>query len=272
MSGQLRYPFPNHSIPLPPLLRPSPPSPSLTSPLCVVSVSKSSVINQLREVSVRRAGPRVAPTPGYTRRIHGFLVSTSPPLFLFDTPGVMIPSFGLHSAGQRLALNLALVRAFKDSLIQVDVLGRFLLLTLNKMREKGGVSGKGYRGVLQGMEVTEDVDEMVGWVAAKIEAVEGLEVEGVGGRSGRVGGVKERVVRYLLKKFRTGDMGPVMLDDLEGEMARIKGEETEREWIAKLKRERKGEVEIEKSGRRVRIVTLDPAEEVNVEREEGDRA
>ena len=217
------------------------------------------MINQLREVSLRRAGPRVAPTPGYTRHIHGFLVSSSPPLFVFDSPGVMIPSFGTHSAGQRLALNLALIRAFKDSLISVDIMGRFLLLTLNRMRERGG--GRGYGGVLQGMAVTEDVDEMVGWVAARVEGVEGLEGGGVGGRSGRVSAVKERVVRFLLKKFRTGDMGSVMLDDVEEEMARIRGEEEEKEWMARVKRERKGEVQSEKTGgRRVHIVTLDTAE------------
>ena len=233
------------------------------------NVGKSSLINHLRDPSLRRAGPRVAPTPGYTRRISSFLASNSPPLLLLDTPGVMLPSFTLTPQGQSTALKLALVRAFKDALVPYDTLARFLLLTLNsRTRGGGGRQGEGGyagAGVLEGLVRTEDVDEMVEWVARKIDAFgagkpRGLE-QGEGEGEGKGGeGRKERAVRFLLRKFRVGEMGPVMLDDVEEEMERMREAEREKEEAARLRRERRAYESKEGHTRTIRIVTVNEHE------------
>ena len=227
---------------------------------------KSSIINNLRDLSTsqrgrptRGAGPRVAPVPGYTRRISGFLVSSHPPLFLLDTPGVMLPSFGRDERGQSIALKLALTRSFKDSLIPLDTLARYLLLTLNTAT---ACTDDGYPGeALKGLPRTDDVDALVQWVGRRIDGAddgrEDEDEEGVGGRRGRAEGVKERAVRFLLRKFRTGEMGPVMLDDVDAEIARVKEEEREKAERLRLRKQRQAEAINTASTRRIRIVTLD---------------
>jgi ribosome biogenesis GTPase A len=228
------------------------------------NVGKSSIINNLRSLSLRRSGPRVAPTPGYTRQISGFLVSTSPPLFLFDTPGVMIPSFSSAAATQETALKLALTRAFRDSIVPSDVIARYLLLVLNRRAGEAGQGG-GYEGeTLRGLQRTEDAEEMLAWVAGRIDTA-GSEEQGRAGEKQeeaepegrRQQSVKERAVQFLLRKFRSGEMGAMMLDDVQAETSRLREAEKQRQEMLRLRQERRDYEETVRTGKKISIITLD---------------
>ena len=205
----------------------------------------------------------MAPTPGFTRHISGFLVSTSPPLFLFDTPGVMIPSFSSAAATQETALKLALTRAFRDSIVPSDVIARYLLLVLNRRAEEAG-EGAGYEGdTLRGLQRTEDAEEMLAWVAARIDAAGGearggsAEQEEGGTEGRRQQSVKERAVQFLLRKFRSGEMGAMMLDDVQAETSRLREAERQRQEMLRLRQERRDYDETVRTGKNIRIITLD---------------
>lgn len=71
----------------------------------VPNVGKSSLINALRGVHMRKKGTlQVAPEAGLTKNVHERIrVSTSPAVFLFDTPGIMNPQISTMDTGMRLA-------------------------------------------------------------------------------------------------------------------------------------------------------------------------
>lgn len=71
----------------------------------VPNVGKSSLINALRGVHMRkRGGLQVAPEAGLTKNIHERIrVCNSPAVYLFDTPGIMNPKISTMDIGMRLA-------------------------------------------------------------------------------------------------------------------------------------------------------------------------
>ena len=233
-----------------------------------VVCSKSSIINNLRSLSLRRSGPAIAPIPGYTRHIRGFLVSKSPPLLMLDTPGVMQPSFTRTLHGQHAALKLAMIRAFKDRIVTYELLARYLLYTLN--RHTPPQSSQYHSAVLSGLQRTNDVGELVRWAVGRVDGRVGL-VDGAaeaGSISGSSGGkaesVEERAVQWLLRKYRTGELGQFMLDDVEEEVARMEADEKERVERLRVNKERKRYEESTDGTRRVRIITInDDASERN---------
>jgi ribosome biogenesis GTPase A len=50
------------------------------------------------------AGAKTGALPGVTRAVHAIRVSESPPVFLLDTPGVMVPMVNTVDIGLRLTL------------------------------------------------------------------------------------------------------------------------------------------------------------------------
>lgn len=225
--------------------------------LCVCS--KSSIINNLRSLSLRRSGPSTAPIPGYTRHIRGFLVSKSPPLLMLDTPGVMQPSFTRTLHGQHSALKLAMVRAFRDSIVTYQLLARYLLYTLNQHTPTH--SPHYHSAVLAGLHRTNDVSELVRWAVGRVDGRVGLvdgagEVGEIASGSREGESVEERAVQWLLRKFRLGELGQFMLDDVDGEIDRMEVDEREREERLRANRERKKYEESAVGARRVRIITI----------------
>ena len=223
------------------------------SPCCLSS--KSSIINNIRSLSLRRSGPAIAPIPGYTRHIRGFLVSKSPPLLLLDTPGVMQPSFTRTLHGQHTAVKLAMVRAFKDSIVSHQLLARYLLYTLNQHTPPH--SPHYHSAALAGLDRTSDVTELLRWTVGRLDGRAELvnAVDEAGGRQGE--SVEERAVRWLLRKFRVGELGQFMLDDVEDEIAALETDAREREDRLRANRERKRYEASGDGARRVRIVTID---------------
>ncbi|CAN0418884.1 unnamed protein product, partial [Ectocarpus sp. 13 AM-2016] len=68
--------------------------------------------------------------PGVTRQVSAFRIASNPPLYLVDTPGVMVPRVESKTAG----LFLALTRAVPDSAVPPDVLVGFMLRVVRSRR------------------------------------------------------------------------------------------------------------------------------------------
>ncbi|KAF6264356.1 P-loop containing nucleoside triphosphate hydrolase protein [Scenedesmus sp. NREL 46B-D3] len=94
---------------------------------------KSSLINALK-ASAKAAGvlgaqqayqkrAAVGPTPGLTRQVSGFQVAAEPPIYVLDTPGVMMPAVPSDEVGFKLAL----AGAIKDSVVGEEAIVRFLI-------------------------------------------------------------------------------------------------------------------------------------------------
>lgn len=126
------------------------------------NVGKSSILNALRRVGVKKGAlllPRLLPflaelphylagkaastssEPGHTRRLSTVIkIATSPPVYIYDTPGIMVPFLGKGVTGQEAALKLALTGGIKESLFEGDVVAEYLLWRLRikaEMRDEG---------------------------------------------------------------------------------------------------------------------------------------
>ncbi|GAA5891727.1 hypothetical protein JCM5296_001844 [Sporobolomyces johnsonii] len=106
------------------------------------NVGKSSILNALRRVGVRKGkAASTSSEPGHTRRLSTVIkIASSPPVYIHDTPGIMVPYLGRGIAGQEAALKLALTGGIKESLFEGDIVAEYLLWRLRvraEMRDDG---------------------------------------------------------------------------------------------------------------------------------------
>ncbi|GAA5918592.1 hypothetical protein JCM1841_002264 [Sporobolomyces salmonicolor] len=111
------------------------------------NVGKSSMLNALRRVGVRKGkAASTSSEPGHTRRLSTIIkIATSPPVYIHDTPGIMVPFLGRGIAGQETALKLALTGGIKESLFEGDIVAEYLLWRLRvraEMRDDGWTDGE----------------------------------------------------------------------------------------------------------------------------------
>lgn len=97
----------------------------------------------------RGGDARVGPTPGVTRGISGFLVTSAArtqarpgstavqtdKLFLLDTPGIMLPYIPSTPDGVELGLKLAAINAVADLVLGEESIVRYSLWLLNRSRQ-----------------------------------------------------------------------------------------------------------------------------------------
>lgn len=135
------------------------------------NVGKSSLLNALRRVGARKGkAASTAPSPGHTRKLTGTVritkdvvkdanisndkagevfqlsnpdddeldrsassspSSSSPPVYVYDTPGVMVPYLGGGRDGAEKGLKLAVAAGMKSSLFDTQGLADYLLFRLN---------------------------------------------------------------------------------------------------------------------------------------------
>jgi len=72
-------------------------------------------------------------------------IATSPPVYIHDTPGIMVPFLGRGVSGQEAALKLALTGGIKESLFEGDILAEYLLWRLRiraEMMDQGWTNGE----------------------------------------------------------------------------------------------------------------------------------
>jgi ribosome biogenesis GTPase A len=69
--------------------------------------------------------------PGHTRRLSTVIkISETPPTYIYDTPGIMIPFLGRGIKGKETAMKLALTGGIKESLFEGDTVSEYLLWRL----------------------------------------------------------------------------------------------------------------------------------------------
>ncbi|KAK4695412.1 hypothetical protein P7C70_g8555, partial [Phenoliferia sp. Uapishka_3] len=101
------------------------------------NVGKSSLLNALRRVGVGKGkAASTSSQPGHTRRLSTVIkISESPPVYINDTPGIMLPFLGRGIKGKEAALKLALTGGIKESLFEGDTVAEYLLWRLRSRAE-----------------------------------------------------------------------------------------------------------------------------------------
>ncbi|XP_036078832.1 mitochondrial ribosome-associated GTPase 1 isoform X7 [Rousettus aegyptiacus] len=175
----------------------------------VPNVGKSSLINSLRRHHLRKGkATRVGGEPGITRAVMSRIqVCERPPVFLLDTPGVLAPRIGSVETG----LKLALCGTVLDHLVGEETLADYLLYTLNRHQLLGYVQHYGLGGAC------DDVVSVLKRVAVRLGKTQRVKVlTGTASKSpGDVNVIQPNytaAARDFLRTFRSGLLGPVMLD------------------------------------------------------------
>jgi len=163
----------------------------------IPNVGKSSLINALRRMFLGRAGcATTGAKPGVTRAVQTDIkIHATPPVYVVDTPGVMLPLIESEEVG----LKLALVGTLRDEVVGVELLADFLLFTLNRHGLFAYVERFGLDGP------SDDIDVVLAGIAARI----GAKLPG-----GKLN--IELAAQHFLARYREGLLGSFTLDDLDG--------------------------------------------------------
>ncbi|KAJ1954704.1 Mitochondrial GTPase 1 [Linderina pennispora] len=160
------------------------------------NVGKSSLINALRRIGVNRGkAVSTGAKPGVTRTMSSKVkVFESPPVYLVDTPGVMMPFI----ADPVTAIKVALTGSIKDNIADELVLADYLLYRLNRFEQVDYCKALGID------RATDDINEFVGILGRKIGALrQGGELD------------VDKTVQFFLRTYRQGQFGRLCLDDLD---------------------------------------------------------
>ncbi|XP_069695216.1 mitochondrial GTPase 1 [Periplaneta americana] len=168
----------------------------------VPNVGKSSLINVLRNKHIgRKSAAQVGAVAGITRSVQNRIkVSDNPLVYLLDTPGILTPNITDVETGLRLALCSCL----QDHLVGVDVIADYLLYCLNKHNNFSYVELMGLE------EPTDNIGTVLTKGAVKLgkyQRILSMENNRYIQRPDL-----EAAARYLIKSFRCGDLGKILLD------------------------------------------------------------
>ncbi|CAI9739587.1 mitochondrial ribosome-associated GTPase 1-like [Octopus vulgaris] len=170
----------------------------------IPNVGKSSLINTIRRVLIQKGkATPVGARAGITRSVlEKIKVSADPKIYVYDTPGVLAPEVKNVDVGMKLALCACL----QDHLVGEDVIVDFLLYWFNKHNNFRYVS------VFELKEPLDDVLEFLNHVALKNNKI--ARVTSLDPSQGRTVYKPDftAAAALVLKKFRAGELGPVMLD------------------------------------------------------------
>ncbi|XP_060027004.1 mitochondrial ribosome-associated GTPase 1 [Erinaceus europaeus] len=170
----------------------------------VPNVGKSSLINSLRRQHLCRGkATRVGGEPGITRAVMSRIqVCERPLMFLLDTPGVLAPQIESVETG----LKLALCGTVLDHLVGEETLADYLLYTLNRHQLSQYVRHYGLAGAC------DDITSVLKQVAVKLGKTQKVKVLTGTGAVNVLQPSYSAAARDFLRAFRSGLLGPVMLD------------------------------------------------------------
>ena len=99
----------------------------------VPNVGKSTIINSLRsrdsEINhTRKSGARTGGTPCITKSVSAFKIRQDPPVYMSDTPGIIIPKIEKPID----AMKLCLCNCIRDGIVEMELLCDYALFILNK--------------------------------------------------------------------------------------------------------------------------------------------
>lgn len=169
----------------------------------IPNVGKSSLINALRRMHLKKGGKAtpVGARPGVTRSVmEKIKVSDKPKVYVFDTPGIMVPNIPNMEVGMKLALCATL----KDHLVGVETVADYMLFWLNKHSHFKYVKHFGMN------EPTDDIYLLLTHVAKENNLI--LKTRSMSG--GYVFRPHfSRAAELVLRDFRSGCLGKVNLDE-----------------------------------------------------------
>ncbi|XP_040847833.1 mitochondrial ribosome-associated GTPase 1 [Ochotona curzoniae] len=170
----------------------------------IPNVGKSSLINSLRRQHLRKGkATRVGGEPGITRAVTSRIqVCERPPVFLLDTPGVLAPRIASVETG----LKLALCGTLLDHLVGEETMADFLLHTLNVHQLLGYVQHYGLGSACC------DIEQLLKHVAVKLGKTRKVKMLTGTGNLNVIQPDYPAAARHFLQTFRSGLLGPVMLD------------------------------------------------------------
>ncbi|XP_053524425.1 mitochondrial ribosome-associated GTPase 1 isoform X2 [Artibeus jamaicensis] len=155
------------------------------------------------ECSSSRKATRVGGEPGVTRAVMSRIqVCERPLMFLLDTPGVLAPRIESVETG----LKLALCGTVLDHLVGEETLADYLLYTLNRHQLFGYVQHYGLG------EACDDVASVLKRVAVRLGKTQKVKVLTGTGDVNVIQPNYTAAARDFLRTFRSGLLGPVMLD------------------------------------------------------------
>uniref|UniRef100_A0A182JJX0 Mitochondrial GTPase 1 n=1 Tax=Anopheles atroparvus TaxID=41427 RepID=A0A182JJX0_ANOAO len=167
----------------------------------VPNVGKSSLINVLRNRHLNKKGAsQVGAIAGVTRSVlNRIKICEDPPIYLLDTPGILEPNIGDAETGLRLAL----VSCLQDHLVGEELIADYLLFILNKQQNFRYVNVMGLK------EPTDSIANALMESAIHLQRtirtkqLDGTEV---------IRPDITMAAKFMLKSFRTGALGKVLLD------------------------------------------------------------
>ncbi|KAK8845504.1 hypothetical protein IAR55_006217 [Kwoniella newhampshirensis] len=182
------------------------------------NVGKSSLLNALRRVGVRKGKAfRTGAEAGITRKLTGTVrIHEDPSVYVYDTPGVMMPYLGKGEDGAERGLKLALTAGIKESLFEQDAMLDYLLWRMNQrlimdsdLVEGDPAKHQSYLSRLPLPATFEPTDHLPTLLDALADS---LAARKKGGERDYEG-----VMGWLLRFWREGKLGGWTLDDLEGD-------------------------------------------------------
>ncbi|PVU95938.1 hypothetical protein BB561_001511 [Smittium simulii] len=160
------------------------------------NVGKSSLINALRNVGTNKGkAVKTGDTPGLTRSVSNYvIISKTPQICIYDTPGVMAP----YIPNPLSSLKFALTGGIKDKVLDNETLSDFLLYLLNKSNNTEYVSK------FQLESPIDDINYLLCHVARKSGAL-------------LKGGIPQLDVaaRFFLRQYYMGNIGYICFDNIE---------------------------------------------------------
>lgn len=239
------------------------------------NVGKSSLLNALRRVGTGKGkAASTAPQPGHTRKLTGTVRITkdyttkssafqledeegsepsernaiNPPVYVYDTPGVMVPFLGRGREGAEKGVKLAVAAGMRSSLFDTQGLADYLLFRMNLQHnwqrnrwiKRGSIGLEPKPAYLSHLPMpeqedigpTNEIDQLLEWAAARAPGTL------------HKGGERDRdaCAEFVVQRWRDGKLGTssneldLGIGELQGgatepsvadEMASVLGDEDE---------------------------------------------
>ena len=162
------------------------------------NIGKSTIINSLRKrdqaissKSSSKSGAKTGARPCLTKSISGFKIVSDPPMYLVDTPGIIVPKIREESED---GLKLAACHAIRDGILDDELVSDYVLFKLNQEKVFQYVS----RYSLPGNLPVDNVHDLLVGVQKRM---------GLNSRA--------NATSRFLTDFREGTLGKITLDKID---------------------------------------------------------
>jgi ribosome biogenesis GTPase A len=162
----------------------------------IPNVGKSTILNSLRrrdaEIQAsKKSGAKVGGIPCITKNITGFKIITDPPIYLMDTPGIIMPKIKDSSED---GLKLCVCNCIRDGILELETMCDYLLYKLNKENAFAYVNR--YNAPMR--RPIDNIHEMLNLIMNRYKMVD-----------------RKVACDAFLRDFREGKLGNITLDDIK---------------------------------------------------------